>query len=163
MNKFSRKPRSSSKQARRRARGEQGQALVEFAIVVPLLLTILTAAMMLGIAFNNELQLTYGTNAGAQLLSISRGQTTNPCNTTSQAVYSAAPSLDQSNLKFTIVLGGHTVATNSAQPSCSGSQQYLVQTDSAQVTATYPCNIRIFGLDPVPNCALTAQTTAIIQ
>ncbi len=163
MNGFSRGRRSSSKQARRRAGSQQGQALLEFAIAVPLLLTILTALMALGVAFNNELQLTYATSAGAQLLSISRGQTTNPCTTTSQAVYSAAPSLTQSNLKFTIVLGTHTVATSQAQPSCSGSQQYLVQTDSAQVTATYPCQINIFRFNPVPNCVLTAQTAVIIQ
>ena len=83
--------------------------------------------------------------------------------TTSQAVYSAAPQLTQSSLKFSILLGSNTVASNAASPSCSGSQQYLVQSQNAQVTVTYPCNLNILGFNPVPNCSLTAQTTMLIQ
>jgi len=155
--------RSSGKQARSRARDEQGQAAVEFAIALPLMLTILLGVVMFGIAINDDVALTFATDTGAQLLSISRGQTTDPCKTTSQAVYSAAPQLNQLNLKFTIVLDGTSVTTNSTQPSCSGSQQYLVQAQAANVTATYPCNLTIFGLNPVPNCTLTAQSTVLIQ
>ena len=136
-----------------------GQSMVEFALTLPLLLTLLTASVALGIAFNNDLQLTFATDTAAQLLSISRGQTTDPCQTTSQAVYSATPSLNQSNLGFTIVLDGHSFTT----PSCSGGQQYLVQYQSAQVTVTYPCNLQIFGFNPAPSCTLKAQTTVLIQ
>jgi len=155
--------RSGDRQACGRARGHQGQAAAEFALSLPLLLIILTATLIIGVALYNDLQLTFATAAGGQLLSISRGQTTDPCKTTSQAVYQAAPYLNPSNLKFTIVLGANTVSANSAQPSCSGSQQYLVQSQSAQVTATYPCNLKIFGFSPVGNCALTARTTVLIQ
>jgi Flp pilus assembly protein TadG len=147
----------------RLARCERGQSTVEFAIVAPLLLTLLVAVVVFGIAYNNYLSLTFATDAGSQLLSISRGQTTDPCQTASQAVYSAAPQLTQANLKFSIVLGTNTVVSNTANPSCSGSQQYLVQAANAQVTVTYPCNLNILGFNPVPNCALTAQTTMLIQ
>ena len=163
MNKFSRKPRHSGKQAREHTRPESGQSAIEFAIVVPLLLTLVVGVGVIGLAVNNYLALTYATNSGAQLLSISRGQTTDPCQTASQAVFSAAPQLTQSSLKFSIVLGGSTVTTNSANPSCSGSQQYLVQSAKAAVTVTYPCNLDIIGVNPVPNCTLTAQTTTFVQ
>ncbi len=143
---------------RRRLDG-QGQGMVEFALVLPLLLTLLIGSVEFGVAFNKDLQLTYATNAAAQLLSISRGQTTDPCQTTSQAVYSAAPYLNQSNLNFAIVLDGHSFTT----PSCSGGQNYLVQSQSAQVTVTYPCNLQLFGFNPAPNCALKAQTTVLVQ
>jgi Flp pilus assembly protein TadG len=143
--------------------GTKGQAAVEFALALPLLLMILTATLIIGVALYNDLQLTFATTTGGQLLSISRGQTTDPCKTTSQAVYQAAPYLNPSNLKFTIVLGGTTVTSNSANPSCSGSQQYLVENQSAQVTATYPCNLKIFGFTPAGSCVLTAQTTVMIQ
>jgi Flp pilus assembly protein TadG len=142
---------------------ERGQALVEFAFVAPLLLTLLSALAVFGIAFENDLQLTYATDNAAQLLSISRGQTTDPCKTLSQAFYSAAPYLTQGNIDFTIVLGSTTVARNAANPTCSGDQTYMVQSQNAAVTATYPCNLQIFGYSPVPNCALKAQTTAMIQ
>jgi Flp pilus assembly protein TadG len=148
--------------SRRRLR-QRGQAMVEFALGLPLLLTLITGLVMFGVAFNNELTLTYATDAAAQLLSISRGQTTDPCQTASQAVYSAAPQLNQSNLAFTIVLNGTSVTTNSTQPSCSGSQQYLVQSQPARVTATYPCNLTILGVNFAPNCTLTAQSTVLIQ
>jgi Flp pilus assembly protein TadG len=154
---------SSSRRSPGLACRERGQSTVEFAIVAPLLLTLLVAVVVFGIAYNNYLSLTFATDAGSQLLSISRGQTTDPCQTASQAVFSAAPQLAQSNLKFSIVLGTNTVASNSANPSCSGSQQYLVQAANAQVTVTYPCNLNILGFNPVPNCALTAQTTMLIQ
>jgi Flp pilus assembly protein TadG len=142
---------------------EKGQAAVEFAIVAPILLTLLIAISVFGIAFNNYLALTFATNTAAQTLAISRGQTTDPCQTTSQAVYSAAPQLTQSNLKFSISLGTNSVASSAANPTCSGSQQYLVQSQNAKVTVTYPCNLNIMGYNPVPNCALTAQTTMLIQ
>lgn len=149
--------------ARNRARDEQGQAAVEFALVLPLVLTILVATALYGIAFNQSSQLTYAADSAAQLLSISRGQTNDPCQTTSQAVYSAAPYLNQSHLLFTIVLGGHSVTSNAAQPSCSGGQEYLVQSQNAQITLTYPCNLKVLGFNPLPNCMLNAQTTALIQ
>ncbi len=154
--------RCSGRRARSRA-GEKGQAAVEFVFALPLLLTLFFGVVMFGVAFDNDMALTFATGAAAQLLSISRGQTTDPCQTASQAVYSAAPQLNQSNLKFTIVLDGTSVTSNSVQPSCSGAQQYLVQSQTAQVMATYPCNLNIFGLNPVPNCTLTAQTRMLIQ
>jgi len=147
----------------RKRRTDAGQAILEFALVLPLLLTFLLGIIVLGIAFNNYLELTNATNIGAQLLSMSRGQTTNPCSTTSQAVYAAAPGLTQGSLQFTIVLKGTTVATNAANPTCSGAQQYLVASQNAQVTVTYPCNLKFFIYNPAPNCLLTAQTTEAIQ
>jgi Flp pilus assembly protein TadG len=143
----------------RRRLGKRGQSTVEFAIGLPLLLTLLIGSVEFGVAFNKDLELTYATDSAAQLLSISRGQTTDPCQTTSQAVYSAAPYLSQSSLAFTIVLDGHSYTS----ASCSGGQQYLLQSQSAEVTVSYPCNLQLFGINPVPNCALTAQTTVLVQ
>jgi len=155
--------RSGPQRGANQTRCMRGQAYLEFAIVAPLLLTLIFGILVFGIAFDHYEALTFATNSGAQLLSISRGQTTDPCQTASQAVYSAAPQLKQSNLKFSIVLGGNTIANNSSNPTCGGSQQYLVQSQNAQVTVTYPCNLAIFGMNPAPNCTLAAQTTVAIQ
>ena len=155
--------RSSATQARGRPRVQQGQSAVEFAVAVPLLLTLILGVVVFGIAINDDVALTFATDAGAQVLGISRGQTTDPCATTSAAVYSAAPQLNQSNIKLTIVLDGTSVTSSTASPSCSGSQTYLVQSQTAQVTATYPCNLTILGWNPAPNCTLRAQTSVLIQ
>jgi len=147
-----------------RARGEQGQALIEFALILPLLLTLVLGGVTFGIALNNYLTLTNATAMGAQALSISRGQTTDPCTTASGAVYGGAPNLTPANLKFTIVLNGKTVAgPNQAAPSCSGDQTDLVESQPAQVTVTYPCNLNFFGYKPAPGCTLTAKVTEAIQ
>jgi Flp pilus assembly protein TadG len=140
----------------RRRLHQRGQAVLEFALGLPLLLALITGLVMFGVAFNNELTLTYATDAAAQLLSISRGQTTDPCQTTANAFYSSAPYLTASNLAFSIALNGHSYAGTT----CSGAQ--LVASETAQVTVTYPCTIGIFGF-AISNFNLTAQTTALIQ
>jgi Flp pilus assembly protein TadG len=156
-------PRLGEIQVRGRGRNAPGQAAVELAIIAPVLLTLLIGVAVLGVAFDQYLALTFATDTGAQALSISRGQTTDPCQTTSQAVYLAAPQLKQSNLLFSIVLNGNSVASAQANPSCTSGAQYLVQSQTAKVTVTYPCNVTIMGVNPIPNCTLTAQTALLIQ
>ena len=70
--------RANARCVRERA-GERGQSLFEFALVLPILMLILLGMIMFGIALNNFLELTNGATAGAQALSISRGQTVDPC------------------------------------------------------------------------------------
>jgi len=151
--------------------GERGQSMVEFAFGLPVLLLALIGVVMMGVAFNNQIALTFAAGIGAQQLSISRGQTTDPCSLASTAFENAAPSLNPSNLKFTIVLGGNsysgTCATLPKTPcasdgnSCTSAS--LVQAETAQVTATYPCNLQVLNFNPVPTCLLTAQTSVYIQ
>ena len=71
------KLRANARCASERA-GERGQALFEFALVLPILLLVLIGVITFGIALNNFLELTSGATAGAQALSVSRGQTAGP-------------------------------------------------------------------------------------
>ena len=110
-------------------------------------------------ALNNYLVLTDATAVGARVLSISRGQTTDPCAATATAVGAAAPNLKTANLKFSFVLNG----TAYSGATCSGAQTNLVEAQTAQVTVTYPCNLKFLGFNPAPSCTLTAQTTERVQ
>ncbi len=152
-------PSAAWKRACLRARDEEGQALLEFAYVVPVLLTLVMGIVVFGSALNNYLVLTDATAVGARVLSISRGQTTDPCSATAIAVEGAAPNLKAANFKFSFVLNG----TAYSGATCSGAQTNLVEAQNAQVTVTYPCNLKFFSFNPAPSCNLTAQTTERVQ
>ena len=151
--------RAACKRAYLRARDEEGQSLLEFAYVVPVMLTLVFGVIVFGAALNSYLVLTDATAVGARSLAISRGQTTDPCATTVQSIEGAAPNLNAANLKFSFVLNG----TAYSGASCSGAQTNLVESQTAQVTVTYPCSLKFFGFSPAPNCVLTAQTTERVQ
>ena len=58
------------------AQSDEGQALVEFGLVLPVLLLMIIGLIKGGILFNNYLQLTDAVRTGARQFAISRGQTT---------------------------------------------------------------------------------------
>ena len=152
--------------ARLRTRNEEGQALVEFALSLPLLMLILTGMMTFGIALNNYLELTNAASIGARLIAISRGQTTDPCATIATAVYHAAPFLKPANLTFTLVLNGTSYTNMASCPSAStttGAAGNLLQGTDAQLTVKYPCNLKVFGYNYAPSCTMTARTTELMQ
>jgi Flp pilus assembly protein TadG len=148
-----------------RCLNEQGQAMVEVALVLPVLLLVLTGIFALGLAFNNYLILTEATNVGARALAISRGSTTDPCATTSSAVIAAAPLLVPANLTFTFGLNGTTYSGTSCSSgsTTTGAAANLVQGGNALVTVTYPCSLAVYGANYAPSCVLQAQITELIQ
>jgi Flp pilus assembly protein TadG len=157
---------SSGKGHRRLARHERGQAMVEFAMTLPVMFTLLMAIFVLGLAFNNYLTLTNATIAGAQQLSISRGQSTDPCATTSQTVQAAAPNLT-TGITYSIAFGtGNPVSYGApfTGASCTSAASKLVSGNTARVTVTYPCSLLIYGTNYAPSgCTLSAQTAELIQ
>ena len=145
--------------------GEHGQALVESAVALPILLVILTGILTFGIAINNYLTLTNATNSGARQLAISRLQTTDPCATAVSAVYSASPGLRQASMSFSFVIDGtpYSGVSCSSSSYTTGAAGNLVQQAAAQVTVTYPCALAVFGINYAPGCTLQAQTTELVQ
>jgi Flp pilus assembly protein TadG len=147
--------------------GEEGGALVEMAIVLPVLMLIVTGIFAFGITLNNYVQLTNATSVGARLLAISRLNTLDPCGDTVAAIRHAAPSLTPSLLQFSFVL--NTTAYPSNTTSCSssstttGAAANLIQGDPVTVTVTYPCSLGVYGKNLVPGCALSAQVTELEQ
>ncbi len=155
-----------------RSWNEEGQALVEFAVSLPILLLIVTGIITFGIALNNYLELTDATSIGARQLAISRNQTLDPCNTAATAVQNAAPFLKATNFTFsfifyntngTSVLGSTSGSSCSSTSSTTGYPADLVQGGSVQVTVQYPCNLSVYGVNYAPHCQLTAQTTELVQ
>ena len=150
---------------RRRCLNENGQAMVEMALVLPILLLVVTGILTFGIAFNNYVLLTEATGIGARTLAISRGATTDPCATASSAIIAAAPLLTPANLSFTFVLNGatYTGVSCSSGSSTTGAAGNLVQGTNAVVTVNYPCSLAVFGANYAPQCSLRAQMAELVQ
>jgi Flp pilus assembly protein TadG len=127
---------------RRQLREEQGQAMVEFTIILPFLVVLVFAIIQFGIVFNNYVTLTDATRAGARAGAVAR-LNANPTGTATTAVQNSATDLNQSNLN---------VAVNSTwQPG-----------SDITVQATYPYSINLLGW-VISSGTLTSTTTERVE
>jgi len=143
--------------ARKRAGQERGASFVEFTLIMPVLLLVATGMTAFGVALHNDLVLTNAVNGGAQLVSFSRGQTTDPCATAYTAISNAAPGLT-SGLSLTYVIDGSTYTTNS----CPAGAANMVQGATLQVTGSYPYSLVIVG-EELGTHSFKAQVSEVIQ
>jgi Flp pilus assembly protein TadG len=135
--------------------GDEGSTLVEFALILPAFMMLITALCTFAIAFSNELTLTSAVGSGAQYLQLIRTTTTNPCADTLTAIESAAPSLTPASISLTFSFNGTNVTGNT----CSGDQSYLIQGQPITVSATYPCTLQIYAVRFTSACQLSAKVT----
>jgi Flp pilus assembly protein TadG len=162
------------------ARGERGSALVEFAVVISLMMIILMGIVSFGIAFNNQITLTNAVNNAAQALMAGSGVITDPCQSANNALAQAAANLNNSSiygsnpLSFSIsaytttttpnTVGPYNVVfSGTGGPSCTGEAANLTAGQEVVVTATYGCNLQVFGFNYAPNCKLSAQAAEAVQ
>jgi Flp pilus assembly protein TadG len=165
--------RSSRARARLLNRHVEGQALVEFALTLPLLLIMVTAIFWFGTTFNHYLELTTAVGIGGELFSVSRGSSyTDPCAQAVTTIQTAAPLLSWTTATpaptYSFVLTPSGGSGTSYGGSCSGVA--LATNEQAAITVTYPCALpfSIFSMGPLftiqtPSCTLTAQVTELIQ
>ena len=105
---------------------QRGQTMTEFALVMPILLFLLLGIIQFGIVFNNWVQLTDATRAGARKGAVSR-HLPNPQGACTTAVRSSATNLKSTDLTAT--------CTSTWQPGAD-----------VTVNATYPYSISLFGI-----------------
>ncbi len=146
--------------------GEHGQAMVEFALVLPALLLVTTGIMIFGVAMNNYLELTNAVGIGARQVAVyghdsgTSVLTTDPCSVASSAVIAAAPGLNSSLLTFTYSFNGVPASTTS----CTSAAANLLSGTNVTVTATYP--FTLIGYNTIfsqSNAVMTASTTELVQ
>lgn len=140
---------------------DKGQALVEMALLLPLLLMLMTGIFSIGFAYSNQQALTQATGLAAQYLASARGVSTDPCAEVRSTIHNAAPQLDLTKLNVTLTMNGATVSTTS----CSDAADDLTITSgtygSITVYATYPCNIGVLGVNFSSSCLLQAPVTEL--
>ncbi len=150
---------------RRLLRHTGGQSLLEFALAMPIVLLVVTGITSFGIAFNNYMILTEAAAVAARQLTVSRGQTNDPCKTFSSAVYAASPTLTQSKMTFSITLNGTTYSgTSCSGTATTGAPSNMVLGTNAVMTVTYPLDLSLYKLKLAPTgSVLTAKTTELMQ
>src|SRR5580700_11321587 len=67
-------------------KGERGTSLVELAITLPIMLTLLTGAASFSLGFYYLQELGNATTSGVQLVAADQGRVTDPCETAAAAV-----------------------------------------------------------------------------
>jgi Flp pilus assembly protein TadG len=145
------------------AEKEDGGALVEMALTVPLMLALLVGMSSFGIAYKNQIVLTQATGIAAQYLAQIRTSTSDPCSDVFTALKNAAPGLTPANITLSVTMNG-TTPTQTGN-SCSGAQTDLVQGQSVTVYATYPCtlpSLQMYSqkfLGAANACSLQAKVT----
>ena len=146
-------------------RGEDGQSLIEFALCLPPLMILMTGIFAFGIAIGNYVMLTNATSSAAMDLAISRGNTLDPCALASAAVKAAAPSLSASSFTYAYSLNGtpYSGTTCSSTSTTTGAPGNLVQGQSASITVTYPCVLKVYGANNFSSCTLTAKASELVQ
>ena len=106
---------------------QDGQAIVEMALILPLLAALILGIAQFGIAYNNYITLTDATRAGARKAAVSRFVGDNGAAAVS-TVKSDAANLDQTRLNVSVTATDWTVPGG-----------------DVTVTATYPYAIDILG------------------
>jgi Flp pilus assembly protein TadG len=127
---------------RRTKNSENGQALVEFALVAPILFLLLFGIVQFGIAFMNNVALTDAVRTGARKAAVSRSAA-DPTQATKSAVLGAANDLNQSKVSITVTSD-------------------WVSGDNVTVTATYPYQINLLGI-VVASGNLHSSTTERVE
>ena len=145
---------------------QSGAAVVEFALVLPVLFLVLFGAVQLSWLMNNYLMLTDAASVGAHLLASERGYTT-PYSDTEAAVLAATSTL-KNTLSITIKVGGATCTSDSACASALGTQTQPPATGTqASVSLSYafsaPYKGALYSLKSMMPSSLSATMTEIVQ
>ena len=138
--------------------GSSGAATIEFAIVAPILFVLVIGAAVFGIALNNYVMLTNAVSAGARQLAISRSAASPRTSAVTQ-LYQAAPNLTQANLNITTSVNGTTCATDATCATALASNAG----NPVTVTASYPCNLKVMGVDFSPGCQMSSTSTERVE
>jgi len=151
---------------------EEGQALVEAALVLPMLLTVGTGIIVFGIYMMQILSLTEGVGSAGRVLAVSGGVTLDPCAAAATAVQNASPLLKTSSLSYTVTMNTGTSGDQAySGTSCSsastttGAAGYLVSGGTVKVKATYSsCSLSFYGNNFFPGgCSISQSVMETVQ
>jgi Flp pilus assembly protein TadG len=152
--------------------GAEGQSLIEFALVLPVMALLLTGLFWAGMNMCNYLALNNAVGAGSQYLKIlgnTAGTSTNtsladPCQAVftqmmGSATTSSSSTLNPDQITVTYTLNGSVIHTleGRAANTCTDYSDSFVNGDTFTIVATYPCFGGAYGLN-LSGCTLTVSS-----
>lgn len=150
---------------------QRGNALVESALVLPIMLALLMGITGFGLAINHYSVLTNITQTAAEQLAISRG-TANPCQLVANVVDASELGLTQSQISYALAFAapttgvpswGSPVTGTGSSFSCTGSATSMVQGEGIKLTVSIPTySITVYGSSVFP-ITLQARVAEVVQ
>ena len=141
--------------------GSEGSAIVEMALALPVMLILMTSIFSFALVTNQKLILTEAVSAGGRVLAVDRGDI-DPCKTTANAIYAAAPGLTPGSFTLSFSLNGGTPTGATCAGSNNTPNPNLISGDNAEITAQYPCSLIVYGKN-WGTCTLQSQITEVVQ
>lgn len=140
----------------------EGSAIIEMAVSLPLIMLIMTGIFSFSVALYQKLQLAEAVSNAGHYLAVARGDH-DPCATATAAVQNAAPGLSTKSLTITIILNG-TTETSSSCPGTgtTGANTDLAEGKNAQIKVTYPTALNVYGRS-FASFNLQSQVTEVVQ
>lgn len=136
----------------------EGNALVEMAVTLPLVMLIMTGIFSFSFVLYQKLQLAEAVSNAGHYLATARGDS-DPCANAIADVYAAAPGLTQANITITLSQAGTTLPTSCPTTPTSSTLQ---QGSTAVVTATYPTGLTVYGTS-YASFSLASQVSEVVQ
>lgn len=146
-------------------RGEEGAALLEFAITLPVLMTVLTGTASFSLALYTLQQIGNATSTAAQLLGAEQGLITDPCATVVTSVTNSLPNLTATSITYTVSItdsGGtaHSQTATGSTFSCKSLATDMTPNEPVTVTVSYPYQwLPILAFSP--KSGLSSSETAL--
>jgi Flp pilus assembly protein TadG len=118
-------------------RSEEGGALLEFAITLPLLMTVLTGAASFSLAFYSLQQLGNAVSSASQLIAAEQGLISDPCASAVTSVTASLPGWTPSKLTYTLTVTNSSGTSATYGPTTGSS---FTCTAAATGTTAYAAN-----------------------
>jgi Flp pilus assembly protein TadG len=138
-----------------KTKNQRGASIVEFAFSLPVLLVLLIGIMKCGTTFNHWITLTESVAVAGRTLSVSRLSNPSGCDLATTAFQSAGvtlPGIGSVTPSYSFTGGGGSSCTTG-----------LVAGDSATVSASYACDLKILWYNFAPGCTLPATIVERIE
>lgn len=157
-------------------RRSEGQALVEFSLILPMMMILIVGLFCLGIMLNNYMVLTNIVGSAARNLALDREITlakADPCQYAINLATINGPSLNMSAVTWTILwtttdptsgkTSTGTYNSSAAGTAASCPNRAMVKGDNVSVAASYPLIFYEYGLAPTSGTSLTATSVELMQ